>query len=272
MDAAGERAGDARESVVIRWFRATTGWSFFVAITIVSGLTLVPATWLLSRFWHGAGNFFSDAMHRLLRFYFDHLLYMRLEVDDGERVPGETRLLVSNHTSWLDPLVLMSIEPRLGGPVRRYMLRVPVFGEIARLAGFFQSDVGELPSFEDIAESIALARTRHGHVLFFPEGTRSRDGSLGAFHRGAFRAAFDHGLPIQPILIEGLGRVLPRGRFLTQTPGRYPVRVRYLAPIRPPFGEGSRREVVRALTDRVRDSVAEGLAEMERERFRSDPV
>ena len=129
----------------------------------------------------------------------------------------------------------MGIEARLAGPVRRYMLRVPIFGTVARLAGFFQSDVGELPSLDEMARCVADARARGGSLLFFPEGTRSKDGALGAFHRGAFRTAFDHGLAIQPVVIEGLDRVLPRTGPIVQTYGRALVRVRYLAPIAPPF-------------------------------------
>ncbi|MEM7408744.1 MAG: lysophospholipid acyltransferase family protein [Myxococcota bacterium] len=262
----GDRGAESRESAVVRALRANHGWAFFVAVTLVSGATLVPLTWISSRFWAGAGNFFSDATHRLLRFYFDHLFYMVPVIEGRERRAPGSCLIVANHASFLDPLLLMSIEPRLGGPVRRYMLRVPVFGEIARLAGFFQSDVGELPSFEDIAASVGGARSRGGSVLFFPEGTRSADGQLGTFHRGAFRAAFDHDLVVQPVAIEGLGDVLPKGRYLTQTSGRYPVRMRYLDPIAPPFGDGVRRDVVRALTDRARAAIADALDQMREER------
>ena len=71
---------------------------------------------------------------------------------------------------------------------------------------------------------------------------------------------------VQPVVIDGLDRVLPPGHLIAQTLGRYPVRVRYLAPIEPPFGSGVRRDVVRELGDRVRNALIEELARMRAER------
>lgn len=232
------------------------GWLLMGVLTLFVGVLLIPPTLLLTPIWPGVRNRFADATHRVLAFYVRHVRYMHVEVEGRERRLAGARVLVANHQSWLDPLVLMAIEPRLAGPARRYMLDVPLFGAIVRLAGFFQSDVGELPSLDAIRASVETARARGGSLLFFPEGTRSADGSLGAFHRGAFRTAYDHALPIQPVVIDGLDRVLPRQGPIVQTHGRYPVRVRYLEPLEPPFGDGLRRDVVRALTERVRGAMA----------------
>jgi 1-acyl-sn-glycerol-3-phosphate acyltransferase len=242
----------ARE--LYRYTATAQGWLLFAVITLFFGLVPIPIVVLFARFWRGAGEWFADFTHRALAFYGRHCMYMRIGVEGRDRQAEGTRILVANHQSWLDPLVLMGLEPRLAGPVRRYMLRVPIFGTVARLAGFFQSDVGELPSLDGVARCVATARARGGSLLFFPEGTRSRDGALGPFHRGAFRTAFDHGLAIQPVVIEGLDRVLPRQGPIVQTYGRQLVRVRYLAPITPPFEIPgvSRRDVVRGLAERAR--------------------
>jgi len=224
----------------------------------------IPIVLLFARVWPGAREWFADFTHRALAFYGRHCLYMRIGVEGGEERVWATRILVANHQSWLDPLVLIGLEPRLAGPVRRYMLRVPIFGTVARLAGFFQSDVGEPASLDEMALCVASARARGGSLLFFPEGTRSRDGGLGPFHRGAFRTAFDHDLAIQPVVIEGLDRVLPRQSPIVQTYGRHLVRVRYLAPIAPPFEIPgvSRRDVVRGLAERAREAIVEELEAM----------
>jgi 1-acyl-sn-glycerol-3-phosphate acyltransferase len=252
----------ARE--LYRYAATVQGWALFGALTLFFGLVPIPLVLLLAPVWRGASDGFADFLHRSLAFYARSVMYMRIAVEgEAMRAPG-TRIVVANHQSWLDPLVLMGIEPRLAGPIRRYMLRVPIFGTVARLAGFYQSDVGELPSLEDVARCVADARARGGSLLFFPEGTRSRGGALGAFHRGAFRTAFDHGLAIQPVVIEGLDRVLPRSGPIVQTYGRALVRVRYLAPIAPPFETDGlpRRTAVRALADRARAAIAEELEAM----------
>ena len=252
----------ARE--LYRYVGTFQGWLWFGAITLFFGLVPIPLVLLASPIWDGAGDWFADFTHAALALYAKTCLYMRIGVEGPERRRSGTRILVANHQSWLDPLVLMGIEPRLAGPVRRYMLQVPIFGTVTRLAGFFQSDVGDLPSLDETARCVGDARARGGSLLFFPEGTRSKDGVLGPFHRGAFRAAFDHGLVIQPVVIEGLDRVLPRSGPVVQTFGRALVRVRYLAPIAPPFEIPgvSRRDVVRGLAERARAAIAEELEAM----------
>ncbi len=242
------------------------GWGLFGALTLAHGALWIPPTLLLGPRWPAQRDRFADATHRVLRFYIGHVMYMRVALEGAERRRAGARVVVANHQSWLDPLVLMGLEARLAGPVRRYMLRVPLFGRIVALAGFFQSDVGELPSMDAIAAAVAEARRRGGSLLFFPEGTRSADGALGAFHRGAFRAAYDHDLPIQPLVIDGLDRVLPRQGPIVRTHGRHLVRVRYLDAIEPPFGGALRRDAVRALAERVRGAIAHEQRRMRAER------
>lgn len=250
-------AGDA-----YRYLATLQGWAWMGVLTLLGGGVLAPLTRLVAPLWPGARVRFADTVHAMLALYQRSVLYMRVEVE-GQRQPAGSRVLVANHQSWLDPLVLMGIEARLHGPVRRYMLEVPVFGSIVRQCGFFPGEVGELPSFEEIDASVAEARARGGSLLFFPEGTRGEGGAIGRFHRGAFRVAADHGLPVQPVVIEGLHRVLPRRGPVVQATGRSLVRVRYLEPSLPPAEAGSgpaRRAAVREWTDRVRGRM---VAELE---------
>jgi 1-acyl-sn-glycerol-3-phosphate acyltransferase len=172
---------------------------------------------------------------------------------------------VLNHQSRLDSPVMLGLEPQSSGPIRGYMLRVPLVGPAIRLIGFFDADA-ELATLDAMNRAAARARACDGALLFYPEGTRSKTGEIGPFRRGAFRAAYDHGLPIQPVVIEGLDVVLPPGRLLPPVYGRYPVRIRYLDPLHPPYGDGSRREVVRALSERVRRLLVDELARMREER------
>jgi 1-acyl-sn-glycerol-3-phosphate acyltransferase len=242
------------------------GWFVFVAACLVWGVLTIPATLLLSGPWPGIRERFNDLTHAILRLYIRTLLFLRLRVDGEDRRLRGPRILVANHQSWLDPIVMISLQPGLSGPARRYMFRVPVVRSIIGIAGFFPSDTGEISSLDPMHHCTHTARERGGGLLFFPEGTRSRTGEIGPFHRGAFRAAVDHDLPIQPVVIDGLDRVLPPGHLIAQAPGRYPVRVRYLAPIEPPFEGGARRDVVRALADRVRSALVEELARLRAER------
>jgi 1-acyl-sn-glycerol-3-phosphate acyltransferase len=242
------------------------GWFVFVAACLIWGILVIPATLLLSGPWPGIRERFNELTHVILRLYIRTLLFLRLRVEGEDGRLRGPRIIVANHQSWLDPIVMISLEPGLSGPARRYMFRVPVVRSIIGIAGFFPSDTGEVSSLDPMHHCARAARTRGGGLLFFPEGTRSRTGEIGPFHGGAFRAAVDHDLPIQPVVIDGLDRVLPPGHLIAQTPGRYRVRVRYLAPIEPPFDAGTRRNVVRALADRVRSNLVEELARLRAER------
>jgi len=242
------------------------GWLVFVCGCLVWGALVVPATLLLARPWPGVVRRFSALTSAALRLYIRSLLFLRVRVERaGPRLRGP-RILVANHQSWLDPIVLIGLEPGISGPATGYMFRVPVVGSVLRLAGFYPSDREGSAPVADLHRSAATTSESGGSLLFFPEGSRSRTGEIGAFQRGAFRAAVDQGLPIQPVVIDGLDRVLPPGCLIAQTRGRHLVRVRYLEPIEPPFGSGVRREVVRALAERVRDLLTSELAELRGQR------
>ena len=245
-----------------RVIASVAGWGAFAGGCLVWGVSVVPVTLALLPFWPGVREPFHALTRAALLVYFHTLLFMRVEVEGAEHRLAGPRVVVANHQSLLDSILLISLEPRLAGPSRSYMFRIPIVRTILRLAGFHPADAGELPSLERMRAGAEEARARGGGLLFFPEGTRSRSGAVGAFHRGAFRVAVDHALPIQPVVIEGLDRVLPPGRFLVVSPWRPVVRVRYLEPLRPPYGAGVRREVVRALASGVRETLVAELARL----------
>ncbi len=103
-------------------------------------------------------------------------------------------------------------------------------------------------------------------LLFFPEGTRTRTGEMGDFQRGAFRMAVEYGLPIQPVVIEGIHEVLPPGVFLVGDAGRPDVRIVYLDPIEVRQDRDNARSSARVLAERVRTEIATELARLRDER------
>jgi 1-acyl-sn-glycerol-3-phosphate acyltransferase len=241
------------------------GWGLFVAFTLVWGVLVIPSTLLARRLWPGAQEHYAWLTRAALRGFVAVLPFARIRVEGADTRLRSPRILVANHTSRLDSPVMLSLEPRLAGPVRAYMLRVPIVGTAIRLLGFFDADA-DAETFDAMNRAAEHARTRGGGLLFYPEGTRQAGGRIGHFHRGAFRAAYDHALPIQPVVIEGLDTVFPPGHVISPVHGRHLVRVRYLKPLRPPYGSGTRRQVVRALADEVRGSMALALERMRAER------
>ena len=97
-----------------------------------------------------------------------------------------------------------------------------------------------------------------GHdVIIFPEGTRSRDGQTGAFHRGAARLAAAAGAPLVPAGISGTGTLLPPPDGTTRWPPRTAVIVRIGAPVSVATPAG---RPVRASRDAVTDATAQARA------------
>jgi 1-acyl-sn-glycerol-3-phosphate acyltransferase len=246
-----------------------TLWCYFIFIMgcIVWGGLGIPLTLLLSQFWPSLRERFNDGTQRILGAYIRRLPFIELEIDRSRRSTSDRSIvLVMNHQSFLDPIVMLSLEPRLSGPVRGYMFRVPIVRSVLKLGRFFLSDSGEPAPLERMRAGVQEALDRRGTLLFYPEGSRTRTGEIEAFHHGAFRMAVEYRLPIQPVVTDGLHRVLPPGSLILQTLGRHPVQVRYLDPIEPPYGEGLQRRVVRDLSQRVRLSMVEELKTLRRER------
>ena len=103
----------ARE--LYRYTATVQGWLWFGAITLFFGLVPIPLVLVLAPVWAGASTWFADFLHGALALYARTVMYMRIGVERAElRAPG-TRIVVANHQSWLDPLVLMGIEARLAG-------------------------------------------------------------------------------------------------------------------------------------------------------------
>jgi 1-acyl-sn-glycerol-3-phosphate acyltransferase len=122
-------------------------------------------------------------------------------------------IYIANHTSFLDILLAIMINPKIVMMVKGWVYNSPFFGPIIRYAGYIYTEAGP-------EENIARMRTliEEGYsILVFPEGTRSEDGAIGRFHKGAFHLAQELNLDIQPILIHGASDVLPKNDFLIRS-------------------------------------------------------
>ena len=239
---------------------------FFVMGSILWGVLIIPLTIALSRFSPGVRDLFTDCTQATLGMFIRLLPFLKLSVDRSRRLCDGSRVLVLNHQSWLDPIVMLSLERRLSGPARGYLFRTPIIRSVLKLGRFYSSDGGEPAPLDRMRQGAQDALDHRGTLLFYPEGTRTKTGEIGDFHLGAFRMAVEYKLPIQPVLIDGLDQVFPAGSVIVQTLGRYLVRVRYLDPIEPPYGEGPQRRVVRELAQQVHLSMVEELARLRTER------
>jgi len=166
-----------------------------------------------------------------------------------ERVPRTGGLLVvCNHQSFLDPvLAALPISRPFNPMARDTLFRNPLFSRLIRSLYAFpvKRSAADLTAIKE-----AIRRLRDGRiVLVFPEGTRTRDGSIGPLHSGMVVIAQRAKVPILPMVIDGAFEAWPRKQLL---PSLYPIRVIYGQPI--PFEEIADAEP-EALAARLHDDM-----------------
>jgi len=155
---------------------------------------------------------------------------IRLVVSGLERVPSRGPVIyMGNHQGNFDIHALTLAIPRLFSWVaKEELFRLPLFGSAMRRAGYIPLDRSDgrkaLKSMKLAAQRIASGAS----VVIFPEGTRTKDGSLLPFKRGAFLLAAKAGVPIVPFTINGSRQINPRNR-IELNPGT--ISVSFAAPI-----------------------------------------
>ncbi len=119
-------------------------------------------------------------------------------------------IIVANHSSFLDILLVIMLNPKVIIMVKSWVYNSPLFGLFIRYAGYLFVAEGIGSNLEQIKERIAEGYS----IVVFPEGTRSEDGQIKRFHKGAFFISKELDLEIQPILLIGAHEVNPKNDLL----------------------------------------------------------
>lgn len=122
-------------------------------------------------------------------------------------------IIVSNHASMYDIPVLMTAFPKMRIMFKKELSYVPIWGWAMRWGDHIMVDRKKGTEAMKSLDRAAKAITTGGQVLLFAEGTRTRDGKLLPFKRGAFSLAAKSGVPILPVTINGSFSILPKGSF-----------------------------------------------------------
>ena len=173
----------------------------------------------------------------------------------------ESYILVTNHASILDILGIISAAPF---PVRfiakKSLIWFPIFGWFLYVAGHILIDRERTTSaFKSLKDASALLK-RGVSIIVFPEGTRSPDGEVKDFKRGAFLLAQHSKFPVVPVSISGTYEMLPRQGWCFW-PGTMHIHMSDPIPTR----DLSRQES-RDLMGRVRLTIIENLNHRSEER------
>jgi 1-acyl-sn-glycerol-3-phosphate acyltransferase len=149
-------------------------------------------------------------------------------------------VIVCNHLSYLDPLLLISLFPRHKTIVKSTFFSVPIFGWMLKQSGYIPSasegNLSELMIERINAMDGYLASG--GNLFIFPEGTRSRDGSVGRLNKGAFKIARLCRKPIRILHIRNTNKLFTPGKFLFNTWVSNTITVEQITNLMPDYKSG----------------------------------
>jgi len=176
-------------------------------------------------------NLYCRSFFRLMQ-----LLIPQLTVDTSAEVRRlQSAVVVSNHLSYLDPLLMISLFERQKTIVKSDFFRVPIFGWILQLSGYIPAVTGGMQTglMAERIERLGDFFADGGILFIFPEGTRSRDGRIGKLKYGAFKIADRFKAPLDVVGIEGSQSIFTPGKFLFNTCTANTIRIEWLGRVQP---------------------------------------
>jgi 1-acyl-sn-glycerol-3-phosphate acyltransferase len=181
---------------------------------------------------------------------------VKVHIDGAEHIrSGQSYVITANHLSHFDIWVLYGwLGMDLRWVMKQELRRVPVIGISCEALGHVFIDRSNreaaLASLEAARERITAGTS----ILFFPEGTRSRDGVMKPFKKGAFNMALDLQLPVLPVTIDGTREILPAGS-LQLNPGEVRITLHQPIPV-----QGLSEADLDDLALRTRSTIASALS------------
>lgn len=150
-------------------------------------------------------------------------------------------VIVCNHISYMDSILLISLFARHTTIVKNRLLRIPIFGWMLGLSGYLPA-VSEGPWSGMMLERLERMPgdlAAGGNLIVFPEGTRSRTGAIGPLNKGAFKIARLCRAPVVVLFIRNTNRLFTPGKFLFNTCQGNTVHVDLLARLEPDYDSES---------------------------------
>lgn len=192
---------------------------FFLTIGAYS-LLATPAGWIAFGLQKVTGKKSMRTFARWLNWQYGRgsiyilRLFMNIKcINPGAATGIGPCVIICNHQSILDLFLLGAQKNTQVCPVTKswpFRLLFP-FAPAMLAAGYINT---EGRSGEEILAECGELAAQKAALVFYPEGSRSRDGKLGRFHSGAFKCALEENLPVVPMIISGSGKAIRPGNFI----------------------------------------------------------
>jgi len=212
-------------------------WAYFTLGYIILFSPLYLAAYVFSK---NPEISFQRLNHK---FYKGFFLLVRILIPGhkwriSDEIPSiRSSVIVSNHVSYLDPLLFVSLFEKHKTIVKSSFFKVPIFGRVLKLSGYIPSSSGGRMSDLMIQriESMKDYLASGGNLFVFPEGTRSRDGVVGRLNKGTFKIARLCRSPIKVLFVHNTDKLFSPGKFLFNTCVSNTITVQQLATIEPDY-------------------------------------
>ncbi len=150
-------------------------------------------------------------------------------------------IIVCNHLSYLDPLLLISLLSQNKTIVKTIFFKAPVFGWLLKISGYLPaSSEGQhakrmIEQMENMGDYLANG----GNLFVFPEGTRNCSKVLGEFHKGVFKIARMHRCPIYVLSLSNTDKLFTPGKFFFNSRLHNTIRLKIIGCLTPKIGSGA---------------------------------
>lgn len=221
--------------------------SAFTLLAVGALILVLPVPWLSLR-------------RRMVRSAARSALFvcgMRLVILHPERLPANACVVVANHSSYLDGIVLYAaLPPVFGFVIKREMSKVPLANLLLRRIGMHYVDRDRSQKSARDTRKLLKQAAAGGALAFFPEGTFSEEPGLLRFRSGAFVVAARAGLAVMPVAIRGTRDALP-SRSMLPRPARIEIE---LTPLLSPPASTAAADVATTMTA-ARQAILARIAE-----------
>jgi len=208
------------------------GW-FLIGCVLLSAMLLIVIQLPISL--RHKQRIMNMAISRLCMSVVQIMIHAKRVIIDSDDL-SRPAIIIANHNSFVDLLWIIGYSPKVLLVTNEWVWNSPFFGFFIRYVDYIRAKEGKDFSLEMIKRKVDEGYS----IVIFPEGTRSTDGRMGRFKKGAFYLAEELNLDILPLVTHGLHHVLPKGDFVVN---RTTITLKFLPRIKPDdlsFGTGYR--------------------------------
>ncbi|MDA3902992.1 MAG: lysophospholipid acyltransferase family protein [Desulfuromusa sp.] len=202
--------------------------------------------------------FGQDQTHSFVRFWGRSCLFfagLKVQIQGIENIPTDSpAIYVSNHQSNFDiPIIYAGLPIQFRWMAKQELFRIPLFGLALKRSGFIPIDRSNRRKTMQSIIAAAQQIKEGTSMIIFPEGTRTPDGQLQEFKKGALLIAAKAQVPVVPIAIHGSYQIQPKDRWKINGGA---LTIEFLRPIPT---DGLKSSDIDALTNKVHDQIANSL-------------